>query len=408
MARLFHLHLLPAALVTGGTLIGLVGLGIAQERSPADAAAPSQAPTASEAPAAAAGAAATSSEAGSAAGAEPRAGRPLRRPPTPAAAVPAPRSVPPASARDSPPAASFDSSLDALVREGVVTPAERERVRSGSRAIPFNSPANVQACSSGALSAQECRRGVVVRGWGRPGSSTSASGGLLGGDAGSGITGAGQRLIGGAPLTTPLTVPVAALLAGSGGGFRLADVFAVTPRPSPIGGNGNRRLLFPLIGSAVTSSGFGFRVHPVLGSWLMHAGRDLAAPEGTPVVASLSGQVISSGVAGGYGLAIEIEHERPRRRTLYGHLSELYVKPGDRVRQGEVIGRVGSTGLSTGPHLHFELRLPADGGWLAVDPGDLDPGRAAGGSDAIALLMGQLLQSLERPVAPLAPAPPAG
>jgi murein DD-endopeptidase MepM/ murein hydrolase activator NlpD len=109
--------------------------------------------------------------------------------------------------------------------------------------------------------------------------------------------------------------------------------------------------------------------------------------------------VVSSGLAGGYGLAIEVEHDRPRRRTLYGHLSELYVKEGDRVRQGEVIGRVGSTGLSTGPHLHFELRLPGDGGWVAVDPGDLDPGKGAAGSDAIALLMGQLLQRLERPPA---------
>jgi len=197
----------------------------------------------------------------------------------------------------------------------------------------------------------------------------------------------------------PLTVPVSALLAGAGGTFRLADVFAVTPRPAPIGGNGNRQLLFPLIGSAVTSSNFGYRLHPLLGSWLMHAGRDLAAPEGTPVVAALGGRVVSSGLAGGYGLAIEVEHERPRRRTLYGHLSELYVREGDRVRQGEVIGRVGSTGLSTGPHLHFELRLPGDGGWVAVDPGDLDPGKGAAGSDAVALLIEQLLQRLERPPA---------
>jgi murein DD-endopeptidase MepM/ murein hydrolase activator NlpD len=222
----------------------------------------------------------------------------------------------------------------------------------------------------------------------------------------------------------PISVPVNALLAGVGGRFRLTDVFRLTPRPSPIGGNGNRGLLFPLIGSAVTTSNFGWRLHPILGSWIMHSGRDFAAPEGTPVVAALSGRVVSSGDAGGYGLAIEIEHERPMRRTLYGHLSELYVKPGDSVRQGEVIGRVGSTGLSTGPHLHFELRLPQDGGWVATDPGEMLPaemltamrlpGLPAGAGtlssgnpspDAVALLIGQLLQTLERPPASPATAP---
>jgi len=191
-------------------------------------------------------------------------------------------------------------------------------------------------------------------------------------------------------------------------------VFGRTPRPAGLTGNGNRGLLFPLIGSAVTSSEFGWRLHPLIGSWLMHAGKDLAAPEGTPVVASLSGRVVSSGLAGGYGLAIEIEHDNPRRRTLYGHLSELYVREGQQVRQGEVIGRVGSTGLSTGPHLHFELRLPQEGGWVAVDPGQFDPGGMVAAdqpgqngqiagiqSDAVALLVGQLLQTLERPRSPL-------
>ena len=134
-------------------------------------------------------------------------------------------------------------------------------------------------------------------------------------------------------------MPVTALLSGVGGRFRLTDVFQVSPRPAGSRGNGNSRLLFPLIGSAEVTSGFGWRLHPILGTWMMHSGRDLAAPEGTPVVAALSGRVVSSGDAGGYGLAIEIEHDNPRRHTLYGHLSELYVREGDRVRQGEVIGR---------------------------------------------------------------------
>lgn len=130
----------------------------------------------------------------------------------------------------------------------------------------------------------------------------------------------------------------------------------------------------------------------------MHAGKDLAAPEGTPVVAALSGTVLSSGLAGGYGIAVEIEHDQPRRRTLYGHLSEIYVKGGQTVRQGDVIGRVGSTGLSTGPHLHFELRVPQAGGWVAMDPGNLDLNPlTATGADAVSLLVGQLMSSLERP-----------
>jgi murein DD-endopeptidase MepM/ murein hydrolase activator NlpD len=395
MASLPTLRSLPLALAASAPLLGLSGLGVAQERA-ASLDAP---PAATAAPAAAPEAAPVASPRPVAPAARTEAPAPpaqVQAPPVrPSAAPEAKPRSPRAAAQPIPPPPEptrFDRSLDALVRDGIVTPAERDRVRAGARSTPFNVPAHAKACSTGALSAQECRTGLVVRWRGRPG---TGPGGAHGGSA--------QGLLAGSALATPLTVPVSALLAGTGGGFRLADVFSVTPRPAPIRGNGNRRLLFPLIGSAFTSSGFGYRLHPVLGSWLMHAGRDLAAPEGTPVVAALSGTVLSSGVAGGYGLAIEVEHDRPRRRTLYGHLSELYVKPGDRVRQGEVIGRVGSTGLSTGPHLHFELRVPGDGGWLAVDPGDLDPGQGAVGSDAIALLMGQLLQSLERPLSPLGP-----
>jgi len=314
----------------------------------------------------------------------------------------------------------FDASLDALVRDGIVTPRERIRVR-GSLVLDPAPGLKRQACGSGALSAEECRTGVVFRGRGRPdgdgltpAGAPSSGSDWVGGSSGEGLAREG---ISASPLP-PISVPVNALLAGIGGRLRLTDVFRMTPRPSPIGGNGNRGLIFPLIGSAVTTSPFGWRLHPILGSWIMHSGRDFAAPEGTPVVAALTGRVVSSGDAGGYGLAIEIEHGSPLRRTLYGHLSELYVKPGDSVRQGEVIGRVGSTGLSTGPHLHFELRLPQDGGWVATDPGDLQPAgvltamgmpglpglseRNSASPDAVAVLIGQLLQTLERPPAPSA------
>ena len=308
-------------------------------------------------------------------------------------ATPQPQRPDAAALKPQPPA-RFEASLDALVRDGVVSPAERAQLRNGSAPLPLDLSRQQQACRSGALSAQECRTGLVLRWHGRKG-----AGGVNANGSADGDLAGGERLgADGRPLP-PLTVPVSALLAGAGGSFRLADVFSVTPRPAPIMGNGNRSLLFPLIGEAVVSSSFGYRIHPLLGNWLMHSGRDLAAPEGTPVVAALAGRVLSSGLAGGYGLAIEIEHERPRRRSLYGHLSELYVKAGQRVRQGEVIGRVGSTGLSSGPHLHFELRLPEAAGWVAVDPGDLDPGKGAIGSDAVALLIGQLLQRLERPAA---------
>jgi murein DD-endopeptidase MepM/ murein hydrolase activator NlpD len=335
---------------------------------------------------------------------------PLR--PAPAASQPQAQPLPPQAqpqlARPAQPVAPqplrFDQSLDELVRQGVVSPAERQRIRTGATATPQQSPAHQKACSSGALSEQECTSGVVVRWRGKNGSEAPALQGP--GDPQAPLPSAGELAPigfseggGPQPLSTPLTVPVSALMAGADGSFSLSSVFAITPRPGPVAGNGNRRLLFPLIGPAAISSGFGFRLHPVLGSWLMHAGKDFAAPEGTPVVAALGGRVVSSGMAGGYGLTVEVEHDNPRRRTLYAHLSELFVKTGDRVRQGEVIGRVGSTGMSTGPHLHFELRLPQDGGWVAVDPGDLDPGPAGigVGNDAVALLMGQLLQRLERP-----------
>jgi murein DD-endopeptidase MepM/ murein hydrolase activator NlpD len=106
---------------------------------------------------------------------------------------------------------------------------------------------------------------------------------------------------------------------------------------------------------ASTSSPFGWRMHPVLGYRRFHAGLDFAASYGSTIRAADSGTVIFAGWYGGYGRAVIIDHGKGIT-TLYGHTSELYVADGQPVERGQAIAAVGSTGLSTGPHLHFEVR----------------------------------------------------
>jgi murein DD-endopeptidase MepM/ murein hydrolase activator NlpD len=134
-------------------------------------------------------------------------------------------------------------------------------------------------------------------------------------------------------------------------------------------GNGNTRLMFPLAIASPITSLFGWRTHPITGGRNFHSGIDFGAPMGTPVLAAYAGQVAISDWLGGYGLTVVLEHAEGTAETLYGHLSELFVKEGEEVKQGDVIGLVGSTGNSTGPHLHFELRELTREGWLAMDPG---------------------------------------
>jgi murein DD-endopeptidase MepM/ murein hydrolase activator NlpD len=129
----------------------------------------------------------------------------------------------------------------------------------------------------------------------------------------------------------------------------------------------NAQLIYPLMNPARITSRFGWRTHPLTGSRRFHSGLDIAAPSGTPVVATATGTVVSAGWNGGYGKAIVIQHN-DTQQTLYGHLSEIAVQPGQQIAQGTVIGLVGSTGNSTGPHLHFEARSPGATGWVAVDP----------------------------------------
>jgi murein DD-endopeptidase MepM/ murein hydrolase activator NlpD len=114
-------------------------------------------------------------------------------------------------------------------------------------------------------------------------------------------------------------------------------------------------LASPMEFSRVTS-GFALRLHPILKEWRAHRGVDYAAPIGTPVRTVGDGVVEFAGWQSGYGKTVEIRHSQDRT-TLYAHLSRIDVKVGQRVPQGSTIGAVGNTGMSTGPHLHFEFRV---------------------------------------------------
>jgi murein DD-endopeptidase MepM/ murein hydrolase activator NlpD len=112
----------------------------------------------------------------------------------------------------------------------------------------------------------------------------------------------------------------------------------------------------PPLDKARISSAYGMRDHPIQKAPSHHDGYDLAAPAGTPIRAARDGRVTWAGWRGGYGNTVEITHVSGLV-TRYGHARSLAVKPGQRVQAGEVIAQVGSTGLSTGPHLHYEVRL---------------------------------------------------
>lgn len=149
----------------------------------------------------------------------------------------------------------------------------------------------------------------------------------------------------------------------------LKDFYRRTLRPPGRLGNGNIRLIFPLSIPAPITSLFGWRIHPLAGVPRFHSGTDIGAPLGTPVLAAYAGQVALADFLGGYGLTVALDHNQGKQQTLYAHLSEVFVQAGELVKQGTVIGRVGSTGSSTGPHLHFEYRELTSEGWVALDAG---------------------------------------
>jgi len=150
-----------------------------------------------------------------------------------------------------------------------------------------------------------------------------------------------------------------------------AELRAAAARKPPGGGDVvppvSTGAFFTMPVSGHKTSNFGTRFHPLFHYWTLHSGMDIGAGMGSPIVAAADGEVVRAGYSGGSGNYTCIHHGRYQGKglaTCYAHQSQILVRPGQQVRRGQVIGRVGSTGNSTGPHLHFEVRL--DG--TPVDP----------------------------------------
>ena len=166
----------------------------------------------------------------------------------------------------------------------------------------------------------------------------------------------GARWVAGGPAPqVPADLPMGGPMAGEHGAVDLTGVL-------PALGPGSLPSFSPLMTGRV-SSNYGMRTHPILGGQRMHSGMDIAAGQGTPVYATAHGVVSHASWRGSYGLLVQLDHAASHQ-TRYGHLSQVTVQPGQIVQPGQLVGYVGSTGRSTGPHLHYEVRVRG----VAVDP----------------------------------------
>ena len=132
----------------------------------------------------------------------------------------------------------------------------------------------------------------------------------------------------------------------------IQSLYASQPKRARMGSG---RLTWPVLSCHSLSSPFGWRIHPISGRSRFHSGIDIPASYGSAIIAPENGVVISAGWQGGYGKAIIIDHGGGLS-TLFGHTSAIYVSTGQTVKRGQTIAVIGSTGYSTGPHLHFEVR----------------------------------------------------
>ena len=167
---------------------------------------------------------------------------------------------------------------------------------------------------------------------------------IVAGLAESGRTGAGGPLLSDLPAASldERSASVGSRLSALEGQFaRRETLVSSTPTVAPVRG--------------LLNSGFGARRDPFTGEGAFHAGLDISTLRHEPVLATASGVVVKSGWRGDYGKAVEIDHGTGYR-TVYGHLATIFVRDGQKVQRGEKVGLVGSTGRSTGPHLHYEVR----------------------------------------------------
>lgn len=138
-------------------------------------------------------------------------------------------------------------------------------------------------------------------------------------------------------------------------------------------GKVDQSFIWPVAGfeRSLIGAGFGQRIHPIFGTQEFHSGVDIEANVGDKALASANGKVVKAEWYGGYGMCVIIEH-KDGVQTLYGHLSEILVKKDAEVKKGDTVGLAGSTGVSTGPQIHFEVKVKdkndKNGEYHAVDP----------------------------------------
>jgi murein DD-endopeptidase MepM/ murein hydrolase activator NlpD len=177
------------------------------------------------------------------------------------------------------------------------------------------------------------------------------------------------------PLFFPIPAEFAERVPGAGGrdrerGERLDGVVD--------GGTGEMPAFgYPINQAPIEISPFGMRYSESRGAWKMHTGLDLIVTEGTPVLAAAAGRVVLVDEVSGYGVMVVVEHGGGWQ-TLYAHLFEVAVQPGERLTRGQPLGRVGESGRATTPHLHFEIRQRRGERMVALDPGPILRSRVPG------------------------------